>query len=447
MVARGRHSTGFRESETLHTRGYFRYANEGSGTQDPIWTLENSAFAGRYLRLDNTGNVMLSTILDTRSQWTAIAVGSQTVLQNVATGEYLDADGSADGGNVNVSTAVELDDQWLVVDQGAAGVTLRNLDTNGYLDGDSANVGWNVDQSVAIENENYWIRNIVVPGTFTTDSRALPDAPEISFAAFGDYGIATSGTPRVSSLIDQLLPDIIVTTGDARYSGQTYAGVHSHYLDYLHDAQASSQIPDGGASSINRFFPAPGNHEYDDGGGIGQFTDFFALPGDDIPSNNSTGSELYYDFQWGPVHFFVIDSDQFIDSSSSQVAQTAWLETELAGSAAPWQVVVMHHSPWSSSSAHGSNPVMQLDYASWGADLVLSGHDHTYERLQRDGITYVVTGLGGRSTYGFGSIETGSVARYSDDYGVALFTASATEISGSFVSVDGVTRDTFLIAS
>jgi hypothetical protein len=88
---------------------------------------------------------------------------------------------------------------------------------------------------------------------------------------------------------------------------------------------------------------------------------------------------------------------------------------------------------------------LQLDYALWGADLVLSGHDHIYERLERDGITYVVSGLGGKSIRGIRNIESGSVVRYNDDYGISYFTATETQIVGSFVSIDGVVQDSFVI--
>ncbi len=230
--------------------------------------------------------------------------------------------------------------------------------------------------------------------------------------------------------------------GDARYAGETYAGVHgAFYPYYLNGAEPSDDAPTGGTSSINRFFPAAGNHDYDDGGGINEFLNYFSLPGSDVPAASSTGSELYYDFMWGPAHFFVIDSEAFQNSPTSQTAQTAWLQSQLLASTSPWQIVVMHHPPYSSGGDHGSFSTLQLDYAQWGADLVLAGHDHDYERLQRDGITYVVSGLGGKSIRQFGDIETGSVIRYNDDYGISLFTATETQIIGSFVSLDGVVQD------
>ena len=409
-----------------------------------VWRLESAAFAGQYLRLEQVGgNVSLSAIADARSMWQVTNAGAGTILQNVATGQYLDADGIAAGGNVDVSSLIESDDYWTIVDSGAAGLTLQNADTGGFIDADALAEGGNVDQSVLVAADDYWLKTIVE----TPDSRALPDATEITFAAFGDYGVSTPEAALLSSLVHQLEADIIVTMGDGRYGNtETYAGVHGGlYSYYLSGAQPSDDAPTGGTSSINRFFPAPGNHDYDDAGGITEYLDYFSLPGDGVPTASSTGSELFYDVVWGPAHFFVIDSEAFQNSPASQMTQSTWLQSQLEASTAAWQIVVMHHAPFSSGDDHGSNLTMQLPYADWGADLVLSGHDHTYERLQRDGLTYVVSGLGGKSIYGFDQIEVGSLVRYNDDFGASFFTVSETQLAGSFVSIDGVTQDSFVI--
>jgi hypothetical protein len=84
---------------------------------------------------------------------------------------------------------------------------------------------------------------------------------------------------------------------------------------------------------------------------------------------------------------------------------------------------------------------MQWPFAEWGADAVISGHDHTYERISRDGITYFVNGLGGRSNYPFfGSVE-GSQVRYNLDYGAMLVEASEDNISFQFINRQDVLID------
>ena len=85
----------------------------------------------------------------------------------------------------------------------------------------------------------------------------------------------------------------------------------------------------------------------------------------------------------------------------------------------------MHHPPYSSSSTHGSTPELQWPYAAWGANAVLAGHDHTYERIERDGILYFVNGIGGAALYPIGTPVEGSQVRYNADYGAMLIEATS----------------------
>jgi hypothetical protein len=68
---------------------------------------------------------------------------------------------------------------------------------------------------------------------------------------------------------------------------------------------------------------------------------------------------------------------------------------------------------------------------------VLAGHDHCYERLNIDGVTYIVSGLGGVSIYSFAETVSGSVARYNDQYGATVLEAGADEMRISFFDIDG----------
>lgn len=111
--------------------------------------------------------------------------------------------------------------------------------------------------------------------------------------------------------------------------------------------------------------------------------------------------QTYRTFRRGPVDFFVLDTSlpkvRGVDASE----QLAWLEDGLAASTATWQVVVMHHSPYSSSAKRGSDlavrEAVEPLFVRYGVDLVLSGHDHTYERtLPQQGVTYVITGAGAK---------------------------------------------------
>jgi hypothetical protein len=129
---------------------------------------------------------------------------------------------------------------------------------------------------------------------------------------------------------------------------------------------------------------------------------------------------------------------------NSSSIQAQWLQERLAASTSPWQVVYMHY-PAYSSGLHGSTDWAQWPYAAWGADAVLAGHDHTYERLIVDGIPYFVNGLGGGAIYSFVDVVPQSVMRYNDNYGALLGEASEHKLGFHFISIDGEVVDVFEI--
>jgi len=263
----------------------------------------------------------------------------------------------------------------------------------------------------------------------------------VYFAVIGDYGSGSTEEEEVANLVTAWAPDIVVTTGDNRYGATTFDQViGAYYCDFLKGARVGDHCS-GGTAATNAFFPSPGNHDYSDGAGINEYLDYFLLPGSGVDSSDSSGNERFYDFVKGPVHFFVLDSLGALTSSTDNTAQQAWLQAQLAISPAPWQIVVMHHPPYSSGS-HGSQTAMQWPYAAWGADFVLAGHDHTYERIAADDITYFVNGLGGRSIYGFGTTVPGSQVRYNSDYGALLVEASQKQIIFHFINRSGEVIDT-----
>ena len=271
-------------------------------------------------------------------------------------------------------------------------------------------------------------------------SGTLKDGTSVRFAAIGDYGSDSQNEDDVASLVDGWNPDFVVTAGDNRYGSTTFdLVVGQFYCDYLKDA-GSGTYCSGGNAAANAFFPSLGNHDYSDGGGINEYLSYFTLPGSDF--TNSSGNERYYDFVQGPVHFFVINSNsQEPDGNSSSSTQASWLQTQLAASTTPWQIVYFHHAPYSSSSSHGSSAWMQWPFEAWGADAVITGHDHTYERLQVGNIPYFVNGLGGMSIYGFGTPIPESVLRYNDDYGAMLIEANNTSITYQFINLSGQVID------
>jgi hypothetical protein len=105
----------------------------------------------------------------------------------------------------------------------------------------------------------------------------------------------------------------------------------------------------------------------------------------------------YYTRRLGDVELFLLDSN------SVSAAQTAWLRARLSSSTAAWKIAVFHHPPYS-CGGHGGDSRVKARWVPlferYGVQLVLTGHDHNYQRFAtRNGVTYVVHGGGGASLY------------------------------------------------
>ena len=172
----------------------------------------------------------------------------------------------------------------------------------------------------------------------------------------------------------------------------------------------------------------------------------FASTSVDATCTALPGNERYYDFARGPIHFFVVDSDDHEpDGNSSTSTQGQWLQQQLAASTALYNVVYFHHPPFSSGGTHGSTAGMQWPFKQWGADLVLSGHDHNYERLAEGGLTYLVDGSGAE-TRPMGSTVAGSVFRDASNTGALLIQANDLAMTFEYELASGAVIDSFTIA-
>ena len=275
-----------------------------------------------------------------------------------------------------------------------------------------------------------------VSGTPLGSSPAASQASKARFAVIGDYGYAGQPEADVADLVKGWNPDFIITTGDNNYPDGASATIDANIGQYYHQFIYPYTGSYGAGAIQNLFFPSLGNHDWTTPGAQ-PYLDYFALP----------SSERYYDFAWGPVHLFAIDSDpNEADGTSSTSTQASWLQAGLTASTEPWDLVYMHHPPYS-SGPHGSTSRTQWPYQSWGADAVLAGHDHTYERLVVNDFPYFVVGLGGRSIYSFGSPVSGSQVRFNADYGAMLVDASPDQITFKFFSRAGALIDSYGIQS
>jgi 3',5'-cyclic AMP phosphodiesterase CpdA len=218
------------------------------------------------------------------------------------------------------------------------------------------------------------------PWSFTT----YPDGPApFTFAVLGDSGTGSEAQRAVARLIEGWAPALVLHVGDLIYGRNPLAWDARFFLIYR-------------ALLAGRpFYPVPGDNDVSIFMGWGALFDrAFHLP-----ANNPERDERYYSFDVGDVHFVALDSTRLADTDR-RAAMLAWLEDDLRAHGRRFTVVFMHHPPYSAGLHHGSDRLAREHLAPvferHGVDLVLSGHDHHYERTHPvRGVVYVVTGGGG----------------------------------------------------
>lgn len=276
------------------------------------------------------------------------------------------------------------------------------------------------------------LKNTLVP-IFSTDTK-------VRFAVIGDFGQSGTSEADVATLVKSWNPDFIVSTGDNNYPNGGRLTIDNNIGKYYQEFIGSYSGSYGKGANQNRFFPAIGNHDWHS---IICFTDscrgayfgYFSLP----------GNERYYDFIWGPIQFFILDSSmREPDGTSPTSVQGLWLQSQLKASTANWKIVVLHSPPYSSGQ-HGSQAYVQWPFAEWGASVVLSGHDHTYERFLVNGFPYFVNGLGGRSLYNFNFSIPESQVRFNQDYGAMFVEANPQTLTFKFITRTGEVVDKFTL--
>lgn len=278
---------------------------------------------------------------------------------------------------------------------------------------------------------------IIIGGPAASPTATATSTPEAltRFAVIGDYGAGGKAEADVAALVIGWQPEFIITTGDNNYPHGSAETIDAHIGQFYHMFIHPYKGQFGEGADQNRFFPTLGNHDWTTDNAR-PYLDYFTLP----------GNERYYDFVWGSLHFFALDGDpREPDGVKRDSRQAAWLQEQLAASTRPWRIVYMHQPPYS-SGLHGSVTWMRWPFKEWGASVVLAGHDHVYERLSIDGLTYFVNGLGGGPIYRFGKVLEGSQVRYNQDYGAILVEANSQVITFQFVTRQGEVVDTYSLA-
>jgi len=254
-----------------------------------------------------------------------------------------------------------------------------------------------------------------------------PPKGTIRFAVIGDYGSGSHHERDVAQMIESWKPDFIATLGDNNYPIGEAETIDGNIGRFFHAYISPYKGSYGAGATANRFFPIIGHRDWDSPSGLQPYLEYFTLP----------GNERYYEFVRGPVHFFMLDTDEREpDGATVGSLQALWLERELKESRAPWKLVFAHHAPYTSHAVPDIER-MRWPFKAWGADAVLSGFYHVYERLLVDGLPHFVNGAGGLWISNFGQIDAHSLVRYREDFGAMLIDASQTHMVFRFVNRSG----------
>ena len=235
----------------------------------------------------------------------------------------------------------------------------------------------------------------------------------------------SSGDEATAALLDGI-PGTVFTTGDNVYEDGTASEFANCYARSWGRHQARTR-------------PAPGNHDWHTANAQG-YRDYFGFG----------SGPLWYSYNVGAWHVVVLDSScSNAGGCGAGSAQHTWLVNDLAADTSACTVALWHHPRFSSGSNHGSSTATAAFWTALyndGAELVLAGHEHSYERFapqnpsasaDPNGIRQFVVGTGGRNLYQFGSVVANSEVRNNSTFGVLKLTLDPGRYSWQFVPVTG----------
>ncbi|MFO1314817.1 MAG: metallophosphoesterase [Burkholderiales bacterium] len=259
----------------------------------------------------------------------------------------------------------------------------------------------------------------------------VPPAP-ITIVAAGDiaqcFGAPAAGSQAAKTAALVAPQDsLVLTLGDHAYE----YGTPSEFANCFH--------PTWGAFK-DRIRPAPGNHDYYTDGAAGYFGYFGAQAGPDRRG--------YYSFDFAGWHFIALNT---LTDVSAQSDQYVWLKADLAQSAGTLCTIAFWHFPaFNSGASYGSVMPMRPFFDALqaaGVEMVLSGHEHIYERFapQRAdgtldverGVRQFVVGTGGHTLNAMGTVLPNSEYRQNTTWGVLRLTLGQGTYSWQYLPVGG----------
>jgi hypothetical protein len=223
-------------------------------------------------------------------------------------------------------------------------------------------------------------------GTFAT---APQQSGAFTFTAFGDEG-TTSAARSIVGQIAQQQPDLHLVAGDLCYADSSGTGNPADVIT-VGTWDRWLKIIEPVAATVP-WMTTVGNHEMEPGFGPQGYNGYLARFA--VPQTGARGCPATYAFRYGSVAFIQVDSNDVSweiphNLGYSHGTQDTWLESVLRGYRTPgsgvdFVVVTMHHCAYSTARAHGSEGGVRKEWVPlfdrYGVDLVISGHNHSYER-------------------------------------------------------------------
>lgn len=271
-------------------------------------------------------------------------------------------------------------------------------------------------------------------------TRSIPPPGDPVIAAAGDVACTPTSSTTATACRHKFTSDLVV---DAGLTAVLLPGDLQYERGQYENFLRSYDPTWGRVNGIS--YPAPGNHEYGTAGAAGYFEYFGAAAGD--PNKG------YYSFDVGSWHVIALNSNcGRVGGCAAGTPQEQWLRADLAAHPAACTLAYWHHPRFSSGSSHGNSTAMQAFWQALydaGADVVLSGHDHDYERFApqtptgaadpQRGIREFVVGTGGKSLRSFRTPVANSEVRNSNTYGVLKLTLHPSGYDWQFVPEAGKT--------
>lgn len=228
-----------------------------------------------------------------------------------------------------------------------------------------------------------------------------PGSADQTLLVIGDSGDGGQPQLTLASLLNQHEASALLHVGDIAYFEGTFSQFHDQFFQAYKPLLARAAL-----------FTTPGNHDYFED--AFPYRTLFSPPIDNVPAADQ---RRYYSFNWSNLHITVVDTNApFEQAIEGRGPLFTWLERDLRTTTQPIRIVLLHHSPFTTSQQKVDDPVCAMVrqyltpiFERHAVHLVISGHEHVYQRTHpranaefkatQNGTIYVTSGAAGSQLY------------------------------------------------